>query len=195
MKKPAPRETILSLFNQAADGFVSGAQISAELGVSRTAVWKHIRSLRQAGYKIDAIPSRGYQLVQAPDILVPEAILTGLGCRLVGSRVCCLDVTDSTNLQACRFGDGAGGKRVDATYGTFEIATDQSVKSGGWVVDQESTRAPGPKQLKVETSIYGCPEPLRLAFAGARIGVDIAIWWWLGYRARATKTSPPRSRD
>ena len=105
MKKPAPRETILSLFNQAVNGFVSGAQISAELGVSRTAVWKHIRSLRQAGYKIDAIPSRGYQLVQAPDILVPEAILAGLGCRRVGSRVCCLDVTDSTNLQACRFGD------------------------------------------------------------------------------------------
>ena len=105
MKKPAPRETILSLFNQAVDGFVSGAQISAELGVSRTAVWKHIRSLRQAGYLIEAIPSRGYQLVQAPDILVPEAILTGLCCRRIGSRVCCLDVADSTNLQACRFGD------------------------------------------------------------------------------------------
>jgi len=105
MKKPAPRETILSLFNQAADGFVSGAQISAELGVSRTAVWKHIRSLRQAGYKIEAIPSRGYQLVQSPDILVPEAILAGLDCRRIGSRVCCLDVADSTNLQACRFGD------------------------------------------------------------------------------------------
>ena len=56
MKKHAPRETILSLFSQTPDGFVSGERISAELGVSRTAVWKHIRNLRQSGYIIDAVP-------------------------------------------------------------------------------------------------------------------------------------------
>jgi BirA family biotin operon repressor/biotin-[acetyl-CoA-carboxylase] ligase len=105
MKKPAPRETILSLFSQTPNGFVSGARISTELGISRTAVWKHIRNLRQAGYNIEAIPSRGYQLIQSPDILMPEAIQAGLQCRVIGSRVCCLDATDSTNLQACRFGD------------------------------------------------------------------------------------------
>ena len=105
MKKPAPRETILSLFSQTPNGFVSGERISTELGISRTAVWKHIRNLRQAGYNIEAIPSRGYQLIQSPDILMPEAIQAGLECRVIGSRVCCLDATDSTNLQACRFGD------------------------------------------------------------------------------------------
>ncbi len=51
MKNPAPRETILSLFSQTPDGFVSGEYISAELGISRTAVWKHIRNLRQAGLR------------------------------------------------------------------------------------------------------------------------------------------------
>jgi BirA family biotin operon repressor/biotin-[acetyl-CoA-carboxylase] ligase len=105
MKKPAPRETILSLFHQTPDGFVSGEMISAELGISRTAVWKHIRNLRQAGYQIKAVPSRGYQLLQSPDILMPESIQAGLECRLVGSRVRCLDETDSTNLQASRLGD------------------------------------------------------------------------------------------
>lgn len=105
MTKPAPRETILSLFSQTPDGFVSGERISAELGVSRTAVWKHIRSLRQAGYQIEAIPSRGYKLQQSPDVLMPESIQTGLECRLVGSKVRCFDETDSTNLQACRLGD------------------------------------------------------------------------------------------
>ncbi len=78
MKTPAPRETILSLFNRTPDGFVSGERISQELGVSRTAVWKHIRNLRQAGYQIEAIPSRGYQLQQSPDVLMPEAIQAGL---------------------------------------------------------------------------------------------------------------------
>ena len=105
MKKTAPRETILSLFHQTPDGFVSGEMISAELGISRTAVWKHIRNLRQSGYQIKAVPSRGYQLLQAPDILMPESIQADLGCRLIGSRVCCFDETDSTNLQATRLGD------------------------------------------------------------------------------------------
>lgn len=105
MKSPAPRETILLLFSQTPDGFVSGEKISAELGVSRTAVWKHIRNLRQSGYVIEAIPSRGYQLRQSPDILMPESIQTGLECRRIGSEVRCFEETDSTNLQACHFGD------------------------------------------------------------------------------------------
>jgi BirA family biotin operon repressor/biotin-[acetyl-CoA-carboxylase] ligase len=105
MKTPAPRETILSLFRQTPDGFVSGERISNDLGVSRTAVWKHIRNLRQAGYQIEAIPSRGYQLQQSPDVLMPEAIQSGLACQLVGSRIVSLDEADSTNLQACRLGD------------------------------------------------------------------------------------------
>ncbi len=124
MRNPAPRETILTLFSQTPDGFVSGERISAELGVSRTAVWKHIRSLRQAGYLIEAIPSRGYQLLQTPDVLMPEAIQSGLECRWVGSRVHCFDETDSTNLQACRLGDEG------ATDGLVVIADRQSSGKG-----------------------------------------------------------------
>lgn len=105
MSKPAPREIILNLFSQSADGLVSGGRIGAELGISRTAVWKHIRSLRDAGYLIEAVPARGYRLTNAPDCLLPEAIQAGLGCRVVASRLRCFDETDSTNLQACRLGD------------------------------------------------------------------------------------------
>jgi BirA family biotin operon repressor/biotin-[acetyl-CoA-carboxylase] ligase len=105
MKKTAPRESILALFNQTPDGFVSGERISIELGISRTAVWKHIRNLRQSGYQIVAVPSRGYQLQLAPDVLLPEAIQAGLSCRRIGTQVRYFDETDSTNLQACRLGD------------------------------------------------------------------------------------------
>jgi BirA family biotin operon repressor/biotin-[acetyl-CoA-carboxylase] ligase len=124
MKTPAPRETILSLFRQTPDGFVSGERISDELGVSRTAVWKHIRNLRQAGYQIEAIPSRGYQLQQSPDVLMPEAIQSGLECQLVGSRILSLDDADSTNLQACRLGDEG------AADGLVVIADRQSSGKG-----------------------------------------------------------------
>ncbi len=105
MAKPAPREIILNLFSQAADGLVSGGRIGAELGISRAAVWKHINSLREAGYRIEAVPARGYRLTGAPDSLLPEAIQAGLDCRVIGSRIRCLDEVDSTNLQACRLGD------------------------------------------------------------------------------------------
>ena len=108
MKNPAPRETILSLFSQTPDGFVSGERISTTLGISRSAVWKHIRNLRQAGYLIEAIPSRGYLLRQSPDVLMPESIQAGLECHVVGSVVRCFDEIDSTNVQACRLGDDGG---------------------------------------------------------------------------------------
>lgn len=124
MSKVAPREMILSLFSQADDGFVSGEKISLELGISRTAVWKHIRSLRQAGYRIEAVPSRGYQLLQSPDVLMPESIQAGLGRKVVGSRVVFFDETDSTNIQACRYGD-AGGEE-----GLVVIADSQSAGKG-----------------------------------------------------------------
>ena len=105
MPKPAPREIILNLFSRADDGLVSGGRIGAELGISRTAVWKHICSLRDAGYRIESVPARGYRLTGAPDSLLPEAIHAGLDCLIVGAHIRCLDETDSTNLQACRLGD------------------------------------------------------------------------------------------
>jgi BirA family biotin operon repressor/biotin-[acetyl-CoA-carboxylase] ligase len=176
MKKSAPRETILSLFNQAVDGYVSGARISSELGISRTAVWKHIRSLRHAGYDIEAIPSRGYQLVHSPDILVPEAILTGLGSRVVGSRVCCLDVADSTNLQACRFADDG------ESEGLVVIADQQSSGKG-----RMGRRWESPAGVNLYASILLRPEILpydapKMTFLSA-VAVCRAIMSVTGLRA------------
>ncbi len=48
---------------------VSGEVLSKELGISRVSVWKHIVSLRQAGYIIEASP-RGYYLLSSPDVLL-----------------------------------------------------------------------------------------------------------------------------
>ncbi|MFQ5900895.1 MAG: biotin--[acetyl-CoA-carboxylase] ligase [Thermodesulfobacteriota bacterium] len=40
----------------------SGESLSRSLGLSRTAIWKHIRKLRDSGYRIEARPSQGYRL-------------------------------------------------------------------------------------------------------------------------------------
>jgi BirA family biotin operon repressor/biotin-[acetyl-CoA-carboxylase] ligase len=52
------------------DGPVSGEKLSVELGVSRVAVWKHVRELQRQGYGIEA-SSSGYRLVSTPDALLP----------------------------------------------------------------------------------------------------------------------------
>jgi len=60
-------ETLLSLLNRAA-AFISGQEISVQLGISRAAVWKKILALRKRGYVIEAVPSKGYCLKSAPDL-------------------------------------------------------------------------------------------------------------------------------
>lgn len=44
--------------------------MSARLGVSRVAVWKHIRRLQDDGYPIESTP-KGYRLTGRPDMLKP----------------------------------------------------------------------------------------------------------------------------
>ena len=51
-------------------GYLSGQTLSQQLGVSRVAIWKHIRTLKEDGYVIQASP-RGYRLISSPDLLLP----------------------------------------------------------------------------------------------------------------------------
>jgi BirA family transcriptional regulator, biotin operon repressor / biotin---[acetyl-CoA-carboxylase] ligase len=96
---------ILRLFHERNGGIVSGEEASTLLKVTRTAVWKHIRSLREAGYHIEALPSRGYRLVRAPDLLIPEEIAAGLKTERIGSRIICLKEAGSTNEEAFRLAE------------------------------------------------------------------------------------------
>ena len=63
------KRRILEFLREAPE-VISGAEMSARLGVSRVTVWKHVRSLQEAGYAIAAGP-RGYRLSETPDLLHP----------------------------------------------------------------------------------------------------------------------------
>ncbi|MGO0123083.1 biotin--[acetyl-CoA-carboxylase] ligase [Desulfothermobacter acidiphilus] len=69
-----PRLKIL-LRLKAADGFVSGASLAAELGVSREAVWKQIKLLQAMGFSIKGRSRQGYRLEGWADSLEPVAVL------------------------------------------------------------------------------------------------------------------------
>jgi len=114
---------ILQLFRKQ-ECFVSGEQISQELHVSRTAIWKHINALRSAGYVIEAVPSRGYRLLSAPDLLNVDEIKALLDTRTIGGRLECLDETVSTNSDAFRLAEQG------AIEGTVVLAETQSGGKG-----------------------------------------------------------------
>ncbi|MBC8018223.1 MAG: biotin--[acetyl-CoA-carboxylase] ligase [Verrucomicrobia bacterium] len=116
--------TILRLFREAGNSFVSGALISRELQVSRTAVWKHINGLRDAGYVIEAVPSRGYLLVSTPNILSEDEVREKLHAVVIGRRLVCLPETASTNAAAFRLAEAG------ADEGTVVIADAQSGGKG-----------------------------------------------------------------
>jgi BirA family transcriptional regulator, biotin operon repressor / biotin---[acetyl-CoA-carboxylase] ligase len=118
-----PSAAILRLFREQG-GFVSGEMISRELHVSRTAIWKQINALRKAGYVIEAVPSRGYQLLSAPDLLSSAEIATQLDAIVMGSRIVCLDQTASTNGDAFRLAEQG------AAEGTVVLADTQSGGKG-----------------------------------------------------------------
>lgn len=57
---------------------VSGELMASQLGVSRTLVWKHIKSLQSLGYVIAATSNGGYQLLKQPDAVNDFAVLSYL---------------------------------------------------------------------------------------------------------------------
>lgn len=68
------REKVLARL-LAADGFMSGAEISQKLDISRGAVWKHVQALRREGFVISGSTGRGYRILRVPDLLLPSVIL------------------------------------------------------------------------------------------------------------------------
>ncbi len=77
--------------------YISGESMSEKLGISRSAVWKHIGALRRDGYKISSVPSKGYILDYAPDRINPDELKAS-----VPGRVYYFSETASTNAEAKR---------------------------------------------------------------------------------------------
>lgn len=78
------RTKILELLRKEPESYLSGEEISRQLAVSRTAIWKHMQTLKQAGYEIEAHPRRGYRLKSLPDLLLPDEIRDTLNTKMIG---------------------------------------------------------------------------------------------------------------
>lgn len=94
------RPLVARVFSELADGqFHSGEELAEALDVSRSAVWKAVKSLRDLGATLHAVRNRGYRLAKSSEALVAARIREMLA-EDVRERVRSLEVVwsvDSTN--------------------------------------------------------------------------------------------------
>lgn len=93
------KEEILRLL-RSTDGYISGQELCNRFGVSRTAVWKAITQLKEAGYEIEAQQNKGYRLMAAPDLMTEAEIKSLMHTEWVAKEVLYFDTIDSTNTKA-----------------------------------------------------------------------------------------------
>lgn len=117
------KSDILHILRERND-YVSGQELCSRFGVSRTAVWKAIRQLREEGYEIEAIPNRGYHITGYPDVVSAQEIESRLTTAWVGKQVVYEPVVDSTNNKAKRLAEEGAG------HGTLVLADQQSQGKG-----------------------------------------------------------------
>lgn len=118
------KSKILRLLKESINDFVSGQDISKELGVSRTAIWKYINQLRDDGYEIESISNRGYRIVASPDVLTLEEIETFLNTNFIGRNIIHFDSVESTNSIAKKIGDS------NEAHGSIVISEEQTSGRG-----------------------------------------------------------------
>jgi BirA family biotin operon repressor/biotin-[acetyl-CoA-carboxylase] ligase len=105
-------------------GYVSGEDISRDLGISRAAIWKHIQELRNLGYDITAVPHLGYRLLSSPDRLFPWEIKHSLKNKFIGKAIYYYESLPSTMDKAMELALNA------AAEGTLVIAEGQTKGKG-----------------------------------------------------------------
>lgn len=180
MEQNRLREAIVRMFLEHEGQIISGAELSLNLGVSRTAVWKHINKLRADGYEIEAVPSQGYKLSGRPDLLLPAAIEIGLDTSRIGCQIEYHAEIDSTNLRAQVLAEQG------APEGSVVVADSQSAGRGRMGRPWSS-----PAGVNIYTSIVlrptlGLSEATQLTFLAAvavaralekSCGVSVNVKW------------------
>jgi len=93
---------VLKFLKSHKNDFLSGQDLSDVLKISRVAVWKHIKTIKSLGYKIESKQKLGYRLVKNSEKLLPWEVAEGLKTQTVGKKVYYFDTIDSTQNYAVK---------------------------------------------------------------------------------------------
>lgn len=130
------KNKILKVLIDQKEGYVSGENLSQMFGVSRTAIWKHIQTLKKEGYQIVSVTNKGYHLKRKSSDVDQIALEHITGNSNLVDQVLYLDQVDSTNNEAKRIGETSDCKK------TLIVAREQ-VKGKGrlgkaWISEKDS---------------------------------------------------------
>ncbi len=114
---------ILTLLRESED-YVSGQELCNRFGVSRTAVWKVMKQLKEEGYVIEAVQNKGYKLKANPDVLTLSELKSRIHNQWAGNTLYFYEETGSTNIDAKRLAEEG------APHGTVAVADKQNAGRG-----------------------------------------------------------------
>ncbi len=77
------KDRLLTALEEHRGDFLSGETLAEALSVSRSAVWKAVKTLTAQGYPIQAVPNRGYRLAVESHLLSPQSLLRYLKAPLL----------------------------------------------------------------------------------------------------------------
>ena len=94
------RDRVLQILYRKNGECVSSSEITGELGITRSAVFKIINELKKQGFDIESIHHRGYRLGNEKDIISPEIINEIIEKEGKNRRIQYFERVDSTNTFA-----------------------------------------------------------------------------------------------
>lgn len=162
------------------EGFLSGEDIGRELSITRAAVWKGIKKLREEGYEIEAVTNRGYRLTNPETMYNKRELEQGLKTKTMGQSIYFYEETDTTNNRARELA------LEGAPEGTLVVAEKQTAGRGRRGKVWESPLGTGiwmslvlrPQIMPVEASVLTLLCGLATAEAiEAETGLSAGIKW------------------
>ena len=116
---------------------VSGTKIAAEIGTSRSEVWRLVQQLRDLGVDIAGHPSTGYSLTSVPDLLLPDMLAPQLQGTIFAKHLHHYYKIGSTNTAAMEAASAG------APEGSVFLAEQQTAGRGRAANQWHSERSSG----------------------------------------------------
>lgn len=118
------RNKIIQMLSQHEEAYISGQNMSNELNISRSAIWKHMNELKKDGYEIEGKANKGYRIISYPNKLSENTVSWGLETAWLGKTIVHKESVASTQRIAHELAlDGA-------THGTIVLADEQTKSKG-----------------------------------------------------------------
>ncbi|MGP4071924.1 biotin--[acetyl-CoA-carboxylase] ligase [Piscibacillus sp. B03] len=118
------RKKLIDLLSNHEQPYISGQQLSEELQVSRSAIWKHMNALKKEGYQIEGVTNKGYRIVETPHDLSETALRWNLKTEWLGQNLVYKEQVTSTQIVAHDLA------REGAEHGTVVVAKEQTKGRG-----------------------------------------------------------------